>query len=72
MKIKFIGNPQNEKDTAKVCETMGKVFVLGQEVDISDLPEAQRKKLAGNHHFEVVGGVKRGRKPKETEETGEE
>jgi hypothetical protein len=53
MKVKFIGSP-NSADAGKVCEMFGKLFVVGHEVDVSDLPEAQQRKLAANHHFEVT------------------
>lgn len=58
MKVIFIGNEAVNADgqpidTNDVCRQFGKVFVKGQEVDVSDLPEAQRRKLAGNKHFRV-------------------
>lgn len=53
MRVKFIGNPRSG-DTGKVCEMFGKTFFLDHEVDVSDLADSQRQKIAGNDHFEVV------------------
>lgn len=74
MLVRFIGNPARSKDGAPVdkatsCTAYGKTFALGAEVDISDLPEAFQKKLAGNSHFEVASGEptpqkRRGRPPR--------
>ena len=74
MRVRFIGNPARSKDGAPVdnatsCTWHGKTFALGAEVDVSDLPEAFQKKLAGNSHFEVVSGEaeapkRRGRPPR--------
>lgn len=51
MKAKFVGNVANDSDTLKVCEIFGVTFFIGQSVDISHLTDAQKAKLAGNHHF---------------------
>ena len=47
MKVKFNG-PEAE------CEVFGVTFPADKAVDVSDLPEAQRRKLAGNPTFSVV------------------
>lgn len=64
MKIVFRGNPLDVRDTQDVCRTAGKVFVKGQPVDVSDLPADLQRRLAGNHHFQVVDGVPAADKPK--------
>lgn len=53
MKVRFIGSP-NSADAGKTCEMFGKLFVVGHDVDVSDLPAAQQRKLASNHHFVVA------------------
>lgn len=62
MKVKFVGNPLDERDARAECQMFGLVFVHGQEVDVSDLPVDMQRRLAGNHHFEVTEWDS-GRKP---------
>lgn len=54
MKIKFIGNPLDPEDKNDVCRMAGKTFLKGEPVDVSDLPPDMQRRLASNHHFEVV------------------
>ena len=64
MKFKYVGDDHNP-----IAETIayGVTFPVNEAVDVSHLPEWQQEKLAGNWHFELVGGKKRGRKPKPVE-----
>ena len=47
MKATFTAEPNT------FCEVFGKTFPFSIEVDVSDLPPAQLKKLRGNPAFEV-------------------
>lgn len=71
MQVIFRGNPNPDaNDERRVLEAWGKVFVLGEPVDISDLPEDRQARIARNSHFEVAGDApkKRGRPRKVQEE----
>lgn len=80
MQVRFIGNPHDPTDTKQVLEAWGKVFVLGEAVDISDLSDDMRRRISRNSHFEVVSDAppakRRGRPPKvkaeEVDDSGEE
>lgn len=77
MQVIFRGNPNPDaNDERRVLEAWGKVFVLGEPVDISDLPEDRQARIARNSHFEVVGAdaapKKRGRPRKVQEEEAPE
>jgi hypothetical protein len=64
MKFRYIGDSDNPPgDTT----AYGVSFPAGEIVDVSHLPEWQQEKLAGNWHFELVGGKKRGRPRKSIE-----
>lgn len=59
MRVIFIGDPVELAQDASLSRTstviFGKKFPMSAEVDISDLPDAQKRKLANNSHFRVVG-----------------
>lgn len=58
MKVKFIGDKTELERGAGLSRTRldvyGKSFVMGEAVDVSDIPAAQQAKLASNPHFEIV------------------
>lgn len=64
MKVKFIGNPSDPDDQNKHCNMFGMDFFYGVETDVSDLGEFEKKKLAGNKHFLVVGSDDAAQEPK--------
>lgn len=55
MKAMFTGDPKGGDDSAGV-RLFERLFPAGQEVDVSDMPLEQQRKIAGNNHF-VVSGV---------------
>lgn len=54
MKVMFTGDPAGGDNSTGV-RMFDRLFPVGQEVDVSDMPEAIQKKLAGNSHFVVSG-----------------
>lgn len=58
MHIMFKGDPAELAAGGGLSRTRitlyGREFAMGEPVDVSDLTDLQRAKLAGNHHFEVV------------------
>jgi len=60
MKVTFIGSGPD--DETKVCTMFDRDFFRGIETDVSDLDESAKRKLSGNHHFEVKRGPGRPRK----------
>lgn len=54
MKVMFTGDPRGGDNSAGI-RMFDRLFPMGQEVDVSDMPEAQQRKLAGNAHFVVSG-----------------
>lgn len=59
MKVIFSGDPlelERGEDLSRLSTTIfGKKFPMGVEVDVSDLPEKQQRKLLNNSHFRAVG-----------------
>ena len=59
MRVIFTGDPtelEAGEGLSRVSTTQfGKVFPMSAEVDVSDLPEAQQRKLLNNPHFRVAG-----------------
>lgn len=59
MRVIFTGDPAELAQEGGLSRTsttiFGKRFPMSAEVDVSDLPEGQRKKLVNNPHFRVVG-----------------
>lgn len=53
MQVRYVGNP-DENDTRDAAEMHGRRFVVGEVVDVSDLPEDMQRRLAGNSHFHVM------------------
>lgn len=56
MKVTFIGNPDDERDSATSVKLFDVAFPLNVPVELPEtVTAAQRKKLAGNNHFIVEG-----------------
>lgn len=59
MRVIFTGDPDELErgvGLSRLSTTQfGKVFPMSAEVDVSDLPESQQRKLANNRHFRVAG-----------------
>lgn len=59
MKVIFTGDPAELEAGAGLSRLstamFGKVFPMGAEVDVSDLPQDQLRKLLGNPHFREAG-----------------
>lgn len=51
--MKVVYTPLDANNT-KVAELFGMTFYAGREEDVSELPEDQRRKLAGNPQFVVT------------------
>lgn len=77
MKAKYKGVPGD----SKVVEMFGLTFFEGQDVDVSDLPAEQVRRIASNPHFAVSGQApatqaatdavkRRGRPPRNRVESG--
>lgn len=54
MKVMFTGDPHGN-DTSTGVRMFERLFPMGQEVDVTDMPLDQQKKLAGNSHFVASG-----------------
>lgn len=54
MKVMFTGDPRGDDNSVGV-RLFDRLFPMGQEVDVSDMPLVVQKKLAGNRHFVVSG-----------------
>lgn len=56
MKVMFIGDQTVEGgDKSAGVHAFGRLFPVGQEIDVSDMPLDAQKKLAGNGHFIASG-----------------
>lgn len=75
MKVRFLGDPseiakglppsRTEITMYGVTFTIGRYGEPGEAVDVSHLSEEQRRRLAGNGHFEVVANDNDGPTPPE-------
>ena len=54
MKVMFTGDPAGNDNSTGV-RMFDRLFPVGHEVDVSDMPLDIQKKLAGNGHFVVSG-----------------
>lgn len=56
MKARYIGpTAYGDDDQEAPCVVFGVAFLSGQELDVSNLPETQQRKLAGNGQFVCDG-----------------